>query len=119
MQIILKGKLQSQEKWKKFAEKLKQHLTEKNLGQEWRNWLLEIYYFEPKLYLTDFLTKWDESRVLRVWYGSDRLDEDIKAPIDFPEWRKKPLKEKIDCLMVKLLHVLKGKNKAAGSAFQL
>jgi len=119
MQVILKGKLQGQQRWEKFAEKLRQQFTEGILGSKWQDWTLEIYYFEPKLYSKDFLTKWDESGILRAWYGSDRLDEDIKGPIDFLEWRKTPLREKINCLMVKLLDALKGKNKASGSVFQL
>lgn len=119
MQIILKGKLQGQQRWEKFAEKLRQHFTEGILGPEWQDWTLEICYFGPKLYLTDFLTKWKDFRILRVWYGSDRLDEDVKAPIDFPDWREIPLETKINHLMVKLLDALKEKNKAAGSVFQL
>lgn len=127
MKITLKeDELQEEkrkENWKRFADELRKYFTKRVLGPEWEKWELEVHYFSPPetnlseperslaCCLTGFLNKYDDSKILKAWYRSDQLDEEIRPPCYNLWWRELSFNQRISSLTMELFERLKGKTK--------
>ncbi len=118
------GEEERKKSWEEFIEKLTEYLTRNILGpkwEEWRDWTVEVYCFEPETFLEyllpNVLNKCAPRRILRVYYVRHKLNrfDDLdrrRESFWYDEsWHRSTLKEKISKLEIELFDVLKGEGK--------